>query len=174
MSQENQNQEPNWLQPKFENIPEELKKQPWAVWKVEPRAGQPSKFNKAPLNPLTGLKVGANQPEKFGTFDQAKKAYESGRYTGVGVLLTGNQIVGIDIDNANELFEQRPDVKGWFKQAKKNGAYCEISPSRSGIRIFVLGAINGSGRKSGNLELYNDKRFLTVTGEIIVSKGASQ
>lgn len=166
--------EPSWLKPKFENIPEELKKQPWAVWKAEPREGQPNKFNKAPLNPLSGFKIGANQPEKFGTFDQAKKAYESGKYTGVGILLTGNQIVGIDIDNAVELFKQRPDVKGWLKQAQKNGAYCEISPSGSGIRVFVLGAINGSGRKSGNLELYNDKRFLTVTGEIIDCKGAKQ
>ena len=28
---------PDWLEPNFDNIPEELKAQPWAVWKAEPR-----------------------------------------------------------------------------------------------------------------------------------------
>ena len=172
MSQENQ--EPSWLKPKFENIPEELKKQPWAVWKAEPRAGQPNKFNKAPLNPLTGLKIGANQPEKFGTFDQAKRAYQAGKYTGVGVLLTGSGITGIDIDNAADLMKQKPEVKNWLKRAIEAGAYCEISPSQSGLRIFVLGRLEDKGRNAGGLEIYDNKRFLTITGEEIAKKGGGK
>lgn len=174
MSQNLLNQEPNWLKPKFENIPKELKRQPWAVWKAEPRAGQPTKFNKAPINPLTGRKVGANKPELFCTYEEAQKAYETGKYTGVGVLLTGSGIVGIDIDNAAELFEKRPDVKKWVQDAKRMGAYCEISPSGSGIRIFILGMLDGAGRKADNLEIYNDKRFLTVTGVVVKANGETK
>lgn len=155
-----------WLKPNFENIPEELKKQPWAVWKAEPRDGKPGKYSKAPRNPLTGIRIGANQPEKFGTFDEAKRAYESGNYTGVGVLLTGNGITGIDLDDATELFEDRPDVKEWVKEAIKAGIYCEASPSNNGLRLFILGNLGGKGRKEGRVEIYDDKRFLTVTGRI--------
>lgn len=86
-------QEPNWLTPNLENIPNELMTQPWGVWKAEPRLdrdGKPTgKWNKAPRNPLTGIKIGANQPEAFGTFDEAKQAYASGKYTGIGVLQIG-------------------------------------------------------------------------------------
>ena len=41
----------NWLKPEFENIPEELEAQPWAVWTAEPRPNNPNKFNKAPRSP---------------------------------------------------------------------------------------------------------------------------
>lgn len=174
MSQELLNQKPNWLEPKFENIPEELKRQPWAVWRAEPRDGQAGKYNKAPRNPLSGIKVGANQPEKFGTFEEAKRAYESGKYTGVGVLLTGNGITGVDLDDAAELFEEKPHVKEWVKQAIKAGVYCEVSPSNTGLRLFILGNLDGKGRKEDRVEIYDDKRFLTVTGEVKRQKGGAQ
>jgi|APCry1669193181_1035450.scaffolds.fasta_scaffold03767_7 primase-polymerase (primpol)-like protein len=163
-----------WLEPKLENIPEALKGQPWAVWKAEPRLnedGSPSgKFNKAPLNPLTGIKVGANKPELFGTFDDAKNAYKTGRYTGIGVLLTGNGVTGVDIDDAVNLFDKRPEVKKWVKDAINAGVYCEESPSQTGVRLFLMGALHGRGKKSGGLEIYDNGRFLTVTGHVIPKK----
>ncbi len=90
--------QPNWLIPNFENIPDDLKLQPWAVWIAEPRSDKVGKYNKAPRSPLTGIKIGTNQAQLFGTFDQAKTAYETGNYTGVGVLITGTGIVGFEID----------------------------------------------------------------------------
>ena len=92
----------NFLAPQLANIPDALKQQPWAVWIAEPRDGKPGKFSKAPRCPKGGYRVGANQPEKFGTFAEAHAAYEAGRYTGVGVLLTGNGIIGVDIDYQNK------------------------------------------------------------------------
>lgn len=160
--------EPDWLTPNFENIPEELKQQPWAVWKAEPRAGKIGKYNKAPINPLTGYRVGANQPEKFGTFEDARRAYGTGQYTGVGVLLTGNGIAGVDIDDAHELLKERPEVKKWLGDAVNSGAYCEESPSGNGYRLFIRAILpEGCRKKMGPLEVYSDVRFLTVTGNII-------
>ena len=161
-----------WLKPQLENIPEELKRQPWAVWKAEPRLdrdGRPTgKYNKAPLNPLTGYKVGANQPEKFGSFNQAVQAYETGRYTGVGVLLTGNGITGVDIDDAPKTLKDRPEVLEWIQQAVDAGAYCELSPSGKGFRVFIHAKLPiGSKNKVGPLEIYDDARFLTITGHSI-------
>lgn len=162
--------EPDWLQPIFQNIPSVLQEQPWAVWKAEPKLdshGNPTgKWKKAPRNPTTGKMVGTNKPELFGTYLEAKRAYELGDYTGVGVLLTGKGIVGVDIDDAADTFDMNPEIKGWTKKALRSGIYCEISPSRSGLRLFMLGAMNSKGKKISSLEIYSDVRFLTVTGHI--------
>lgn len=156
--------------PRFENIPSELKDQPWAVWKAEPRIGHEGKFNKAPLSPTTGLKIGANKPELFGTFEEAKRAYGSGSFSGVGVLLTGSGIVGVDIDDYRELFADRPEVKLWLASAIQEGVYCERSPSGKGLRLFIQGELPAGGRKGSGLEIYDNRRFLTVTGHVLRRK----
>jgi putative DNA primase/helicase len=156
-----------WVAPNFDNVPDDLKLQRWAVWKAEPRPDKPGKFNKAPRSPRTGHKIGANQPELFGTYDEAKDAYESGRYTGIGVLLTGNGIVGFDIDDYVTTFSDKPEVQVWVEQAisdKTNPAYAELSPSGKGLRLFIRGMLPDKGRKQGNLEVYDNERFLTLTG----------
>ena len=121
-------QEPTWLKPIFTNIPSELKDLPWAVWRAEPRLdrfGEPTgKWSKAPRNPITGKIVGSDKPKLFGTFEQAKVMYETGIYTGVGVLLIGNGIVGIDIDDGKNLIKQKPGLKQWLLDLCNKDIYC--------------------------------------------------
>lgn len=162
---------PDFLKPKIENIPEDLKQQPWAVWIAEPRPSKPGKFNKAPRSPRTGQKIGANKPELFGTFDEAATAFEANsRYTGIGVLLTGNGIVGFDLDDCKDLFGLQPEVQQWVALALAKGAYCEWSPSGTGLRLFMRGYLPGTGRKRGELEIYDRDRFLTITGHVITEE----
>lgn len=156
-----------WLIPQFAAIPTGLKAQPWAVWIAEPRDGKPGKFNKAPRSPKTGHKIGADKPQLFGTFEEAEAAYHTGKYTGIGLLLTGNGIIGVDIDDCKVTFANQPSVKQWVFEAITQGAYCEQSPSRKGLRLFMRGILPGKGRKVGALEIYADARFLTVTGHVI-------
>lgn len=149
-----------------DKIPAFLHGKPFANWTAEPRTGQPGKFNKAPRNPITGAKVGADKPELFGSFTQAVLALDSGKFSGVGVLLTGDDgLVGVDIDSYKATFEQRPQVKAWVADARKAGAYCELSPSGEGLRLFMRGKLPSKGRKAGSLEVYESARFLTVTGK---------
>lgn len=162
--------EPQWIKPAFPNIPEHLLSLPWAVWAAELRAGTREKWNKAPRSPITGRMIGTDKPKLFGTFEQAKAAYATGRYTGVGVLLTGNGIVGVDIDDFDATFKEKPAVKKWLATAIAAGAYCERSPSGKGLRLFMRGKLPGTGRKSGSLEIYDNVRFLTVTGAIVEFK----
>jgi len=157
--------------PQREHIPEFLKELPWAVWRAEPRGNQPGKFNKAPCNPVTGHKVGANNPGSFGTYDQALAALESGRWSGFGVLLATGEIVGIDIDARSETLVQRPEIKRWLQGVKAAGGYCEHSPSGDGLRVFLRGKLPGSGRKADALEIYSQSRFLTVTGKHVKGFG---
>jgi len=156
-----------FLKPKFENIPEELKALPWAVWKAEPRAGQPGKFNKAPRSPKNGYRIGADKPNLFGTYVEAVAAYSCGYFTGVGVLLTGNGIVGVDIDDAKETLKNDQAIREWLKRAVSSGAYVERSPSNTGLRLFLEGETIKRGSKRGKLEIYHDLRFITVTGHLL-------
>lgn len=146
-------------------IPNFLQQRPCAVWLAEPREGQPGKFGKAPRNPVSGIKIGANNPDNFGTFEQAVAALDTGRYSGIGVLLTGDGTIGVDIDDYETTFAQMPQVRAWVAEARKAGAYCELSPSSKGLRLFMRAKLPGSGRKVGPLEIYGDARFLTVTGK---------
>jgi primase-polymerase (primpol)-like protein len=169
-------QEPTWLKPIFTNIPSELKNLPWAVWKAEPRFNKDKeltgKWSKAPRNPITGKMVGSDKPELFGTFEEAKKAYKTGGYTGVGVLLIGNGIIGIDIDDGKNILKQKSGLKQWLLDASQKNIYFEISPSGTGLRIFLNGHLSCAGKKRDGLEIYQDERFLTVTGNIALGKGA--
>lgn len=154
------------VEPNPEKIPNFLKAKPWAVWIAEPRPNKPGKFNKAPLKPLFGSAASTNDPSTFGTFEQAVAALDTGRYSGIGVLLTGDDgTIGVDIDDYETTFTRLPQVKAWVAKARKAGAYCELSPSSKGLRLFMRGKLPGSGRKAGALEIYDNVRFLTVTGK---------
>lgn len=150
------------IQPRIDSIPGFLRALPAANWIAEPKPGSPGKFNKAPRNPKTGIRVGANEPSNFGTFDDAVQGLDTGRYSGCGILLTADSgITGIDIDDVRQ---QDDPVKEWVKRAVAAGAYCEHSPSGDGLRLFVRGTLPDTGRKYEGLEVYNRDRFLTVTG----------
>ena len=155
-----------WLIPQFAAIPTGLKAQPWAVWIAEPRDGKPGKFNKAPRSPKTGHKIGADKPQLFGTFEEAEAAYHTGKYTGIGLLLTGNGIIGVDIDDCKVTFANQLTVEQWVIDAINLGAYCEYSPSGNGLRLFMYGNLPDKGRKAGSVEIYDNARFLTVTGHV--------
>lgn len=156
-----------FLVPRFDNVPLAIKQLPWAVWIAEPREGKPGKFNKAPRSPITGIKIGANKPELFGTFEEAKTAYQRGRYTGVGVLLINNGIVGVDIDDYPQTVADRPGVGTWIKKAISAGVYCEKSPSGTGVRLFYRSSNYVEGRKGKGIEIYSNLRFLTFTGNTV-------
>lgn len=159
----------HFLKPKLENIPAGLRELPWAVWIAEPRKNKPGKFDKAPRSPETGHKIGTDKPPLFGTYEQAVAAYEAGGYTGVGVLLTGDGLIGVDIDDYPQTVAERPEVKSWVIRAIKDEAYCEASPSGTGLRLFMRGdpLPDNVKRKHGHLEIYDNVRFLTVTGHLV-------
>lgn len=158
---------PSILVPRFDAIPRYLKTLPWAVWTAEPREGKPGKFNKAPRSPITGIKIGTNKPNLFGTFENAKAAYESGGYSGVGLLLINSGIIGVDIDDYRDTVVSNPEVAVWIDNAIKTGAYCERSPSGNGLRLFYYDSNFKQSKKSGSLEIYCALRFLTITGHCV-------
>jgi primase-polymerase (primpol)-like protein len=157
------------LDPRFSQIPRDLREEmKWAMWRAEPRTNQPGKFNKAPRSPINGQLIRVNKPDSFADFNTCKSAYEKGGYTGVGILLQGNGWVGVDIDNFAKIpAAHREAALVWIVDALVKGAYVERSPSGAGLRVIFRGEFLGKGRKVGHFEIYQEKRFMTITGHAI-------
>lgn len=140
----------------YQDVPRELKTMPqWVV-----RRG------KIPLNPCTGEGAKAGQPDTWSTFETALSALQKG-YDGVGFEFNNNGIVGIDLDHVidKESGKIAPEAQ---KIVDLLNSYTEISPSGTGLHIYVYGDIPTKGRKNTtrNIEMYKAARYFTVTGNV--------
>ena len=120
---------------------------------------------KIPKSVKTG-NAKTNDPDTWGTFEQAAKTMDYKRYTGVGVML-GDGLIGIDLDHVID-----PDgrIKDWAQQLiDQIGSYTEISPSGTGVHILAkadpatVGMIGNADHRKG-IEIYNHGRYFTLTG----------
>lgn len=151
-----------------ENIPIELKQlKHWVVWKaVENRERQ--QFDKVPFQVNGVFKASSTDSQTWGTFDDVYEAYENGIGDGIGFVLTESDPYScIDIDNID-------DVGNLPQHAQEivDLSYAELSPSGTGIHVWVRGFKHDSSKyknKNTNLgfELYDKQRFITFTGESI-------
>lgn len=161
------------IKPDFGNIPETLKNiAQWVTWKFAPPHTAGGKPRKLPCDPKTGDPASVTDKSTWGTFEEAKTAYEKGGFAGVGIVLSqGLGIVGVDIDHVVDpasgvILAEVQQLVGELD------SYCELSPSGTGVRIFVKGTLPPKAwRKQEDafglgtsLEQYDSGRFLTVTG----------
>nr|BDD44594.1 hypothetical protein 1 [Flavobacteriaceae bacterium] len=88
---------------------------------------------------------------------------------GVGFVFTSNDpYCGIDLDDCRDA--ETGDITPWAQEIIDTiASYSEVSPSGTGVKIFVRGEKAGTGRrkgyKSGEVEVYSKSRYFTVTGE---------
>lgn len=156
----------------FASVPTWMHDKKFCVWTAELREN--GKVNKAPRHPNGGWLLSVKEPNRWATFDQVKQAYINGNYDGIGVLLTsGSGVVGIDIDGWKSLVAANRDVFDTLEKFIQQGGYVERSPSGTGLRAFVKGHLGGGGQKSGGFEVYDDGRFLTVTGQQVEALNVS-
>jgi hypothetical protein len=156
----------------LENFPERLKAYPrWVLWRLEERAG---KLTKVPYQ-LTGMEASSMSSVTWSTYadvvshlnDKVASVERTldgvNDYTGVGtVLVDSGGIVFLDLDHC-----VNPDgsIDGWAREiVDQLNSYTELSPSRTGLHIWVRGDLPLTGRKKGSLEMYSSGRYATVTG----------
>ena len=145
-----------------EGIPEELKARPqWVDWKLEERDGG---VTKVPYTPCTGCKASTTDLMTWRTFEEALAGLE--QYDGVGfVFCSGDPSVGIDLDDCVD--PETGQIELWALQILEGlDSYTEFSPSGKGVHIFVKGAIP-SPLKRKEIEMYDCKRFFTITGHVV-------
>jgi AAA domain/Primase C terminal 2 (PriCT-2) len=152
------------------NIPALLKgEKRWVVWRAGPYKPT-GKFDKIPVDPLTGRNVNALEPANWLTFDQAMDAHRRGMANGIGIVLsdqlpivmdgTPYYLTAIDLDQCLDSMSEHRVL--WRELGKP---YVEVSPSGNGLRMLGLCSTPLKGGNAGDgRELYFSERFMTITG----------
>lgn len=157
-----------FLIPNFENIPLELRSRPFVLWRAEGGPGE--KPRKVPyIAGTTNSRASSTDPATWRTFDEATASYMQGGFTGIGIVLNGSGLVGVDIDHC--VASGIPDPTALTFLDQLGAGYIERSPSGTGLRAFGYAENLQTGAKGKfrgmDLELYSTGRYLTVTGQCI-------
>jgi hypothetical protein len=138
----------------------------WLVWRFEHLAGE-KKARKVPYyangTRRFGVQGSPNDRAQMVTFDAAVRSAVRGGYSGVGIaLLEGDNVTALDFDNCVTAGGIDPLILEAL-----TGTYSEFSPSGTGIRAFVTGALGNRKTPTTDtfgFETFSSKGFVTVTG----------
>ena len=162
-----------------DNIPAKLRAiLQWVLWKWEQRPDKTTgelKWTKPPYQ-RNGKNAESDNPQTWVSFDEAVAAYQEGDFAGIGYVITvdkkaddGNLITvddgiaSVDLDHC--VNPETKVIEPWARDiVDRLASYTEISPSGTGLRIFVYAKLPPKDRKIGNFECYESGRYLTVTG----------
>jgi len=126
---------------------------------------------KVPMNPLTGGTAKSTDPETWGTYAEAMTAKQRYGWKGVGLVLTGDGLVGIDLDSSLTEVGDELRRSGLAKHLMSlANSYTEISPSGKGLHILGYADLSKNyNTKIGNdkLEMYYIGRYLTYTEDFV-------
>ena len=138
----------------------------WVCWRLEPDP-KGGKDRKVPYDPKTSLRASSTNPATWATLEAALAAKEQYTYSGLGYVFTKESgIVGIDIDHCRDSQTGALNEIAAAITQRLSGTYGEISPSGTGIHLFVQGDMPGKGNKNSEtgVEMYAHSRFFTYTG----------
>ncbi|MBQ1777865.1 MAG: hypothetical protein IIZ93_06880 [Acidaminococcaceae bacterium] len=163
----------------YSAVPEELKSLPqWVGFLAS--LGTNGKTTKKPVNPRTLCGASSTDPQTWGSFEQAlsvvgqpcRVGQDSGTVAGIGFVFAP-PYCGIDIDHCIDLETGELNPKAAEIVALMD-SYTELSPSGTGLHILYKGSVHNSWKRkkadalgSGvDLEMYQQGRFFTVTGQV--------
>lgn len=135
----------------------------WVLWRYKDR-GPDRKPDKQPVNPRNLQNAGVQWPNTWTDFPFAYERYrQSYQYgiKGLGFVLASDPFVAIDLDNCVGEEEITPTAQEVTAALK---SYTEISPSGQGLRILVACPGFAINRRTPELEIYSQNRYVTITG----------
>ena len=139
-----------------ENIPDELKAlYIWVVWRYEWNERR-QRWTKVPYTPFTTSKASSTRESSWRSFQAAHNCYLERRdfFDGIFACLSEKDpYAGGDFDHTDD-------------RSRIPQTYAEDSPSETGYRFIGRGSIPSACKKP-NGELYDRKRFLSITGHIL-------
>lgn len=153
---------------------EELTEFPqWVLWKAKKMITNENKekLTKVPIG-KNGRATSITNPTCFKPFEQAVEEWTNlGIADGIGFCLTeSDPFTCIDLDKISTW-------NGWEEIIEKfKGTYMEVSPSKTGLHIWCKAKLELSAtekQKVGKIEVYDKKRYMTVTIDPIPSKNAT-
>ena len=130
---------------------------------------------KLPFDPTTHKPASPTEPRTWGSLDTALTALATGKYQGIGFMLSHSPFAGLDLDHSVEGGTLLP----WAKAiVEAMDTYTEYSPSwnkatgTGGVHLLVEGK-PASSKKVGNIEIYREKHYLTITTNHIPDTSAT-
>src|SRR3989440_9461701 len=133
----------------------------FVVWKYTVEQG---KRKKRPFNPKTTMPARTNDSRTWTDVTGALKALATGRYNGIGfVFADSDPFTGTDLDAC---VGKERTIAPWAQEIITSlSSYTEYSPSKLGVHILTQATLKGAGRKKGNVEMYAEGRFFTLTAD---------
>ena len=125
--------------------------------------------DKRPLNARNGSAGSSTDPTTWAPYAVAVATAKRLKLDGVGIVFTGDALVGIDLDKCIG------DGEGTTAKYAKHliamtRSYIEVSPSGRGLHIIGTGKIPRAVKEKLHgigVEVYNVGRYFTWTGEVI-------
>src|SRR6266700_1522442 len=134
----------------------------FVIWQYKEENGQ---RKKPPVNPNTLHPASPADRTTWGTLETALSAVATSKYQGIGFMLSHSPFSGIDLDHCIQEGSMQP----WAQEIINTlDTYTEYSPSWSratgtgGVHLLVEGKPPAS-KKAGNIEVYGEKHYLTIT-----------
>jgi putative DNA primase/helicase len=140
----------------------------WIAWKYERRQDGKGKmkWTKVPVNPRNGRNARSNEPATWGTFDEAYSFYlkNENNIAGIGFVFSPDDpFCGVDLDDCRDL--ETGSIHEWAARiVGQLASYAELSPSGTGLKIFVRGVLPDGRKRRGPIEIYDRGRYFAVTG----------
>jgi DNA-binding transcriptional ArsR family regulator len=131
----------------------------WVNWRYEWRD---DKWTKPPYVSTTGARASSTDPTSWSRFDAA--AAELGHFDGLGLALDKDgDLVAVDLDHCRQA--ETGVIAPWAQAiVAELPSYWEISPSGEGLRCILRARLPDTGKKKGNIEVYDRGRYVTMTG----------
>ena len=147
----------------FLYVPDELMAwQQWILWRNQ-------KGNKLPIDPWRSPRYASTtNPRTWAGFSEAA-ANMSDWHSGLGFVFTADDpFAGVDLDGCVVDGVVVDPVA--VQIIEELDSYTEISPSGTGVKIWVRGRI-ACGRRGDRIEVYSERRYFCVTGQAIHRPG---
>jgi len=145
-----------------ENIPAQLREQPrWIAWRGTVRDGEPTK---QPVDPRNGRSIDPTAPTLWRSFEEVVPAIR-GRGLGLGFVFgPDDPFAGVDLDDCRDV--ATGVIAPWALEIiAAFDTYAEVSPSGTGVKLFLRGSLPPGGNRKGSIEMYDRGRYFTVTGQ---------
>ncbi len=122
------------------------------------------KWDKPPLRPVDGRAASVTNKADWTDLPRAVAAVRRDNWDGIGVVLEkGCGVVGIDLDKCRDPLTAA--IASWAQAIiDRFRSYWEPSASGTGIRIFIRAQLPPGRRRTGQIEMYDDGRYLTING----------
>lgn len=141
-----------------------LTRDQWVRWRYKKMQGK-DKPTKPPFHVTLDLGASHSDPRTWGSYADALAHVGEHRTVGLGyVFAKDDPNTGIDLDDC--LAPGTGTLDPWAqKLVDLLDSYTEVSPSGTGVKIWIRGKLKVSGRRKAQVEVYSWNRYFTFTGQ---------